>query len=125
MPVMPVSADVAWLSLLPLLAQAPVPVRVDVDLDARQGRLKPIYSWFGYGEPNCTYLKGGRKLLSELAALSPVPVHIRAHNLLTSGDGAPALKWGSTNAYAEDASASRSTTGRSSTPSSTPASSAE
>ena len=29
---------------------------------------------------------------------------MRAHNLLTSGDGAPALKWGSTNVYTEDAS---------------------
>lgn len=30
-------------------------------------------------------------------------VHVRAHNLLTTGDGTPALKWGSTNAYTEDA----------------------
>ncbi len=37
------------------------------------------------------------------AALSPVPVFVRAHNLLTTGDGTPALKWGSTNAYTEDA----------------------
>jgi xylan 1,4-beta-xylosidase len=28
---------------------------------------------------------------------------VRTHNLLTSGDGTPALKWGSTNAYTEDA----------------------
>jgi xylan 1,4-beta-xylosidase len=28
---------------------------------------------------------------------------VRAHNLLTTGDGTPALKWGSTNAYTEDA----------------------
>jgi xylan 1,4-beta-xylosidase len=28
---------------------------------------------------------------------------MRVHNLLTSGDGTPALKWGSTNAYTEDA----------------------
>jgi xylan 1,4-beta-xylosidase len=49
-------------------------------------------------------MKDGKKLLSEIAALSPVPVHVRAHNLLTSGDGTPALKWGSTNAYSEDAS---------------------
>nr|WP_240347984.1 beta-xylosidase [Longitalea arenae] len=48
-------------------------------------------------------MKDGKKLLSELAALSPVPVYVRAHNLLTSGDGKPALKWGSTNAYTEDA----------------------
>ena len=31
-------------------------------------------------------------------------VYFRAHNMLTSGDGTPALKWGSTNAYTEDAS---------------------
>lgn len=36
--------------------------------------------------------------------MSPVPVYIRAHNLLTSGDGTAGLKWGSTNAYTEDAS---------------------
>lgn len=48
-------------------------------------------------------MKDGRKLLSELAQLSPVPVFVRAHNLLTTGDGKPALKWGSTNAYTEDA----------------------
>ena len=30
-------------------------------------------------------------------------VFFRAHNLLTSGDGTPALKWGSTGAYREDA----------------------
>jgi len=32
-----------------------------------------------------------------------VPVYVRTHNLLTSGDGTPALKWGSTNVYTEDA----------------------
>src|SRR5262249_39052380 len=40
---------------------------------------------------------------SEISELSPVPVFVRTHNLLTSGDGTPALKWGSTNAYTEDA----------------------
>lgn len=62
----------------------------------------PVYAWFGHDEPNYTYMKDGRKLLSELAELSPVPVYVRTHNLLTSGDGLPALKWGSTNAYTED-----------------------
>jgi xylan 1,4-beta-xylosidase len=65
--------------------------------------MKPVWAWFGYDEPNYTYMKDGRKLLSELAALSPVPVYVRAHNLLTTGDGTPALKWGSTNVYTEDA----------------------
>ena len=49
-------------------------------------------------------MKDGRKLLSELAALSPVPVYVRVHSLLVTGDGEAALKWGSTNAYTEDAS---------------------
>jgi xylan 1,4-beta-xylosidase len=32
-----------------------------------------------------------------------VPVYVRAHNLLNTGDGTAALKWGSTNVYTEDA----------------------
>ncbi len=64
--------------------------------------MKPIWAWFGYDEPNYTYMKDGRKLLSEISALSPVPIYVRTHNLLTSGDGTPALKWGSTNVYTED-----------------------
>jgi len=74
-----------------------------VYLNEEVGEMKPIWAWFGYDEPNYTYMKDGRKLLSEIAALSPVPVYVRAHNLLTTGDGTPALKWGSTNAYTEDA----------------------
>src|SRR5688500_20203319 len=62
-----------------------------------------VWAWFGYDEPNYTYMKDGKKLLTEIAELSPVPVYVRAHNLLTTGDGTPALKWGSTNAYTEDA----------------------
>ena len=65
--------------------------------------MKPVWAWFGYDEPNYTYMKDGKKLLSEIAALSPVPVYVRAHSLLVTGDGTPALKWGSTNAYTEDA----------------------
>src|SRR5262245_9115848 len=48
-------------------------------------------------------MKNGRKLLAELGDLAPQRVYFRAHNLLTSGDGTPALKWGSTGAYREDA----------------------
>ncbi len=70
---------------------------------AAQGRpLNPFWACFGYDEPNYTYMRDGKKLLGELAALSPVPVYVRCHNLLTSGDGTAALKWGSTNAYTED-----------------------
>jgi xylan 1,4-beta-xylosidase len=35
--------------------------------------------------------------------MSPAPVYIRVHHLLTSGDGTPELKWSSTGVYHEDA----------------------
>jgi hypothetical protein len=98
------SAFVCFLLLLATTsAQSTLPVTVRVDLSREVGDLKPTWAFFGYDEPNYTYMKDGTKLLSQLAALSPVPVYVRTHNLLTSGDGTPSLKWGSTNAYTEDA----------------------
>jgi xylan 1,4-beta-xylosidase len=79
------------------------PVTIRIDAQQRIGPMRHMWAWFGYDEPNYTYMKDGRKLLSEIAELSPVPVYVRAHNMLTTGDGTPALKWGSTNAYTEDA----------------------
>jgi xylan 1,4-beta-xylosidase len=78
-------------------------VNIQVNLGKSIAPMKPIWAWFGYDEPNFTYMKDGKKLLSELADLSPEPVYVRTHNLLTSGDGQAALKWGSTNIYTEDA----------------------
>jgi xylan 1,4-beta-xylosidase len=43
-----------------------------------------------------------RKLIAELGELRPDRVYFRAHNLLCTGDGTPALKWGSTGVYTED-----------------------
>ncbi len=86
------------------LTSQPDGVTIRVDAGKRIGPMKPIWAWFGYDEPNYTYMKDGEKLLAELSALSPVPVYVRTHNLLTTGDGTPGLKWGSTNAYTEDAS---------------------
>jgi xylan 1,4-beta-xylosidase len=80
----------------------PAPVAITVDVAKPQGPMQPLWAYFGYDEPNYTYMKDGQKLLSELAALSSMPVYVRAHNLLTTGDATPALKWGSTNAYTED-----------------------
>jgi xylan 1,4-beta-xylosidase len=76
---------------------------INVDLKKETGEMKPVWAWFGYDEPNYTYMKDGKKLLTEISKLSPVPVYVRAHSLLVTGDGTPALKWGSTNAYTEDA----------------------
>jgi xylan 1,4-beta-xylosidase len=79
------------------------PVSIRVDAARTAGGLKPIWRFFGADEPNYAYMKNGRKLIGELGELAPKQVFFRAHNLLTSGDGTPALKWGSTGAYSEDA----------------------
>lgn len=90
-------------SLVLLAAQSTERVTVRVDANVRRGPMAPMWAFFGYDEPNYTYTANGTKLLDELAALSPVPVFVRTHNLLTTGDGTAAMKWGSTNAYTEDA----------------------
>jgi xylan 1,4-beta-xylosidase len=79
------------------------PVSIDVDLAKPLGPYTPIYRWFGYDEANYTTMKYGKQLLGELHDLSPAPVYIRAHHLLTSGDGVAELKFSSTNVYTEDA----------------------
>ncbi len=78
------------------------PVTISVDAAQSTGELRPIWRFFGCDEPNYAYMKDGKKLIAELGQLRPQKVYFRTHNLLTSGDGTPALKWGSSNAYAED-----------------------
>jgi hypothetical protein len=90
-------------ALAPVLMPAQEPVVIQVDAAAQLGSFRPIYSYFSYDEPNYTYMKYGPKLVEELSRLSYAPVYIRAHHLLCTGDGTAGLKWGSTNAYTEDA----------------------
>ena len=75
---------------------------LQVDATRSHGELKPIWHFFGADEPNYATMKNGRKLIGELGALAPKQVYFRAHNLLTTGDGTPALKWGSTGVYDQD-----------------------
>src|SRR5690349_2103633 len=79
------------------------PVTIRVDAARTHGELKPIYRFFGADEPNYAYMKDGRKLLGDIGQLGEPQEYFRAHSLLVTGDGTPALKWGSTNAYTEDA----------------------
>ncbi len=97
--VLPISQS-AWSQPTPNSAD------IQVHFDQPQGTLSPIWNYFGYDEPNYTYAVNGRKLLGELSALGPEPAYVRVHNLLTTGDGAASLKWGSTNVYTEDAAGS-------------------
>jgi xylan 1,4-beta-xylosidase len=91
------------LCALPALGFAQQPVTIRVEASKTAGAPKPVWNYFGYDEPNYTYAKYGRKLIGELAGLSAAPVHIRTHFLLATGNGTPALKWGSTSVYTEDA----------------------
>jgi xylan 1,4-beta-xylosidase len=79
------------------------PVNISVDLSHKLEPFRPVYSWFGYDEANYTTTTLGRALLGQLHDLSPAVVHIRAHHLLTSGNGQAELKFSSTNVYHEDA----------------------
>jgi xylan 1,4-beta-xylosidase len=78
-------------------------VTIQVDAGRTLGPLKPIWRFFGADEPNYATMKDGRKLLGDLGRLGQPQVFFRTHNLLNSGDGTPAFKWGSTGIYDEDA----------------------
>jgi xylan 1,4-beta-xylosidase len=84
-------------------AAEPFSVSIRVDAGSPGGKLEPIWRFFGADEPNYATMKDGRKLIGELGELKPKQVYFRTHNLLNTGDGTPALKWGSTNVYSEDA----------------------
>jgi xylan 1,4-beta-xylosidase len=80
-----------------------IPVSIAVDASAVKGELKPIYRFFGADEPNYAYMPDGQKLLDDIGKLGPAQAYFRTHNLLCTGDGTPAFKWGSTDIYTEDA----------------------
>jgi xylan 1,4-beta-xylosidase len=77
------------------------PVTIAVDASRVTGNLAPVWRFFGADEPNYATMKDGRKLLTSLGKLRSGEVYFRTHNLLSSGDGTPAFKWGSTNVYTE------------------------
>jgi xylan 1,4-beta-xylosidase len=79
------------------------PVTISVDASKPLGEFHPIWRFFGYDECNFTYMPGGQVLLAKLGQLDSQQIYIRCHHLLTSGDGTPAMKWGSTGVYHEDA----------------------
>jgi xylan 1,4-beta-xylosidase len=82
---------------------ASFPVAIHVDAASPLGQWWPVWRFFGADEPNYAYMMDGQKLLAELGELRPGQVFFRTHNLLTSGNGTPALKWGSTGAYRKGA----------------------
>ncbi len=76
---------------------------VTVDATAAGPPLERVWPFHGYDEINYTTTPEGAALLGALAAAHVAPVHVRSHFLFNTGDGTPAMKWGSTNVYTEDA----------------------
>jgi len=98
-----------WAGLLTALTfpvRAQATVEVAVDATAAGTPLERVWPFFGYDEINYTTAAEGSDLLGALAAANTAPVHVRSHFLFNTGDGVPALKWGSTNVYTEDAAGS-------------------
>jgi xylan 1,4-beta-xylosidase len=84
-------------------APRPASVNVSVDATAAGPPLERVWPFHGYDEINYTTVPEGTALLGAIAAAHTAPVHVRSHFLLNTGDGTPAMKWGSTNVYTEDA----------------------
>ena len=79
-------------------------VTIYVDASKPIGDMKPVWSYFGYDEPNFTLRKDGQKLLTQLKRLGPASTYVRVHHLLTSKGNSPGpdLKWGFTDVYKEE-----------------------
>ena len=78
-------------------------VSISVNASDTLGAFTPLNRFFGADEPNYAYYPDGEATLAELGKVSKAQTYFRTHNLLTTGDGTPSLKFGSTNAYTIDA----------------------
>ena len=78
-------------------------VHIRVDAGVPQGKLEHNWNYFGYDEINYTYVPEGRALLAKFDGLEGKPYHVRTHHLFCTGNCHGFYKWGSTNAYLEDA----------------------
>jgi len=85
-------------------AQTRDAVSIGVDATQAGSALERVWAFHGYDEVNYTNTQEGMELLRTLASAHTADVHVRTHFLFNTGDGTPAMKWGSTNLYTEDAS---------------------
>ena len=62
--IMRILRAIAFLPMALALSHAQPAVEIRVDGEARLGPFRPIYSYFGYDEPNYTYSANGKKLMA-------------------------------------------------------------
>lgn len=93
-----------WLLALVACTGEPSSRLVEVSVDATMPGvpLKPVWRFHGYDEINYATTPEGAALLGAIAAAHTATPYVRNHFYLNTGDGTPAMKWGSTNVYTED-----------------------
>ena len=74
-----------------------------IDATAVGEPFERVWASFGYDELNWTATPRGRANMSTLRTIFGDPAVVRAHNLLTSGNGRGLPHWSSGNVYHEDA----------------------
>jgi xylan 1,4-beta-xylosidase len=79
-------------------------VRVTVECSRDMGELERVWMSFGYDELNWTATPQGRTNMAVMREIFAGPALVRAHNLLTSGNGRGLPHWSSGNVYHEDGS---------------------
>jgi len=73
-----------------------------IDATTVSKRLERVWASFGYDELSWTATPRGRANMSVLRTIFGEPAVVRAHNLLTSGNGRGSPHWSSGNVYHED-----------------------
>ncbi len=78
-------------------------VSIMVDAGRDNGPLPHNWTYVGYDENNYTHTPEGEDLIGKFGRMGDGPYYFRAHHMLCTGNLHGTPKWGSTNAYAEDA----------------------
>ena len=76
--------------------------KINVNAAKTAGTLPHNWNYIGYDECNYTHSPGGMELIAKFGRLEK-PYYVRTHHLLCTGTCHGTYKWGSTNAYTEDA----------------------
>ena len=78
-------------------------VKINVDAGSQTGKLRRDWRYIGYDECNYTQAPEGELQIAKFGKLEDAPYYMRTHHLLCTGNCHGTYKWGSTNAYSEDA----------------------
>jgi xylan 1,4-beta-xylosidase len=97
-------AVLAFWTFFALAQQAQRPATIQVDLTKKTKEpLNPIWAFFGYDEPNYTYMKDGKKIAFRISCVEPRACFCKNASSIGNRQRCEWIEMGSTNAYTEDA----------------------